>query len=115
MSSSTTARERLLLDTTFLINAEHSGDTLDESIADDDDIAIAAITVAELWVGVELTKGRRRVAREQFVGDASRQVRALQQATRTHSGLRAPVDERGVVQHRPNRDEQRPEIFLFGS
>lgn len=57
----------LLLDTTFLIAAERGGDRLDELIADDDDVAIAAITVAELQVGVELADRRRKVSRQRFV------------------------------------------------
>ena len=44
----------LLLDTTFLVDAERAGDNLDVLIADDDDVAVAAITIAELGVGVEL-------------------------------------------------------------
>jgi tRNA(fMet)-specific endonuclease VapC len=36
-------------------------------IDDDDDVAVAAITVAELKVGVQLAKGRRRDRRERFV------------------------------------------------
>ena len=44
----------VLLDTTFLINAERADIALDDLIREDDDIAIAAITVAELVVGVEL-------------------------------------------------------------
>ena len=41
---------------------------LNELIDDEDDLAIAAITVAELEVGVELADGARRRAREEFVG-----------------------------------------------
>jgi tRNA(fMet)-specific endonuclease VapC len=41
----------LLLDTTFLIDAERGGVDLDDAIADDDDVAISAVTVAELIVG----------------------------------------------------------------
>lgn len=40
---------------------------MDEAIGDDDDVAIAAITVAELRVGVQMAKGRRRQKRERFV------------------------------------------------
>lgn len=58
---------RLLLDTTFLIDVERSSALLDEAIEDDDDVAIAAITVAELRVGVLLTEGRRRKRRTDFV------------------------------------------------
>ena len=39
---------RLLFDTTFLIDAERSADDLDDLIDDDDDIAIAAVTVADV-------------------------------------------------------------------
>jgi tRNA(fMet)-specific endonuclease VapC len=57
----------LLLDTTFLVDAERAGDALDNLIADDDDVAIAAITIAELRVGVELATSANRPGREQFV------------------------------------------------
>ena len=52
----------LLLDTTFLIDAERSVEQLEDLIADDDDVAIAAITVAELLVGVELAAKRHKAA-----------------------------------------------------
>jgi tRNA(fMet)-specific endonuclease VapC len=58
---------RLLLDTTFLIDAERNAAALDDVIDDDDDAAIAAITIAELRVGVEIATGRRREARRGFV------------------------------------------------
>lgn len=57
----------LLLDTTFLVDAERAGRDLDELIADDDDVAIAAVTAAELLVGVELAGGRHRHQREEYV------------------------------------------------
>jgi tRNA(fMet)-specific endonuclease VapC len=57
----------LLLDTTFLIDAERSDATLDELVQDADDVAIAAITVAELLVGVNLATARRRPKRKSFV------------------------------------------------
>ena len=60
---------RLLLDTTFLIDAERSGGDLDEIIEDDDDVAIAAVTVAELRVGAFLAKPRYRAARVDYVED----------------------------------------------
>ena len=50
-----------------MVNAERGGDSLSEAIGDDDDVALAAITAAELKVGVQLAKGRRRDKREQFV------------------------------------------------
>ena len=60
---------RLLLDTTFLIDDERSGVDVDDAIGDDGDVAIAAITVAELLVGVELASGRRRSARRAYVDE----------------------------------------------
>jgi len=57
----------LLLDTTFLIDAERGTYGLDDLIADDDDTAVAAITVAELLVGARLATGKRRAARQGFV------------------------------------------------
>ncbi len=59
----------LLLDTTFLINAERRGIDLDDAIDDDDDVAIAAVTVPELLVGVKLASGKRRAARQAYVED----------------------------------------------
>lgn len=50
-----------------MVDAERGGDLLGEAIDDGDDVAIAAITVAELKVGVQLAKGRRRERRERFV------------------------------------------------
>lgn len=60
---------RLLLDTTFLIDAERSGSLVDEAIDDHDDVAIAAVTVAELRVGVLLASERTSAARAAFVDD----------------------------------------------
>ena len=60
---------RLLFDTTLLIDAERTGDDLDEVIDDDDDIAIAAITVAELRVGALLADRRRKASRSAYVDD----------------------------------------------
>jgi len=51
----------------MLVSAERAAATLDELIGDDDDIAIAAITVAELLVGVELASPRRRPARQEYL------------------------------------------------
>jgi tRNA(fMet)-specific endonuclease VapC len=50
-----------------LVDAERQGDALGKAVDDGDDVAIAAITVAELKVGVQLAKGRRREKRERFV------------------------------------------------
>ncbi len=58
---------RLLLDTSFLVDANRQGGQLDALVADDDDVAIAAVTVAELLVGVELSSGKARRHRQEFV------------------------------------------------
>lgn len=58
---------RLILDTTVLVDAERGGESLAAAIDDADDVAIAAVTVAELKVGVQMAKGRRREKRERFV------------------------------------------------
>jgi tRNA(fMet)-specific endonuclease VapC len=49
-----------------LVDAKRGGDSLADAIDEGDDVAIAAITVAELRVGVQLAKGRRRDKRERF-------------------------------------------------
>ena len=46
-------------------------------MSDGDDVAIAAITVAELRVGVELASGRARAARRAFVDDVMAVIQVL--------------------------------------
>lgn len=58
---------RLILDTTVLVAAERDRRRLDRLIADEDDVAIAAVTAAELLVGVELANDANRSARSAFV------------------------------------------------
>jgi tRNA(fMet)-specific endonuclease VapC len=50
-----------------LIDADRRGRHLDRFIADEDDVAIAAVTAAELLVGVELADDDRRPTRAAFV------------------------------------------------
>jgi tRNA(fMet)-specific endonuclease VapC len=50
-----------------LVDAERGGEALAAAIDDADDVAIAAISVAELRVGVQMAKGGRREKRERFV------------------------------------------------
>ena len=59
----------MLLDTNVLIEAERTSIDLDALIADDDEPAVAAITIAELGVSVEMATGRRRRARSEFLDD----------------------------------------------
>lgn len=58
-----------LFDTTFLIDAERDLADLDAVLGDEDDVAVAAITVAELLGGVELASPRHREQRKAFVED----------------------------------------------
>ena len=53
----------VLLDTCVLVDAERGGAALEELVHDDDEPAIAAITVAELRVGVAIARGRRKERR----------------------------------------------------
>jgi tRNA(fMet)-specific endonuclease VapC len=50
-----------------LIAAQRASASTDDVISDEDDVAMAAVTVAELLVGVELADGKRRPARRQYV------------------------------------------------
>ncbi len=76
----------LLLDTTFLIDAERATD-LDDVIDDDDDVALAAITLAELTVGVELGAARQRSQRQSFVDEIAASIPIL------------PYDETVALRH----------------
>ncbi|HVM05388.1 MAG TPA: PIN domain-containing protein [Acidimicrobiales bacterium] len=58
-----------MLDTTFLIDADRSRSGLDDVIADEDDVAIAAVTIAELRVGALLGTRKKAAARTAFVED----------------------------------------------
>lgn len=58
---------RVILDTTVLVSAERSREHLDAVLGDDDDVVIAAITVAELLVGVHLADEANRDRRAAFV------------------------------------------------
>jgi tRNA(fMet)-specific endonuclease VapC len=85
----------LLLDTNFIIDAERADAALDVVIQDDDDIAIAAVTVAELLVGIEMadTK-RRRATRESFVEqvlDAVPVINYDEHVARSHAELLVAV------------------------
>jgi tRNA(fMet)-specific endonuclease VapC len=82
-----------------LVDAERGGHSLGEAIDDGDDVAVAAITVAELRVGVQLARGRRREKREHFVaavlGAVSVEAYDLDVAD-AHAALLAHVRRRGT-------------------
>lgn len=88
----------MLLDTTFLIDAERSQVELDEAINDDDDVAIAAVTVAELLMGVTLADTKHQTDRATFVeGIGRRASSALRPTGRqgAHAELLADVRRSG--------------------
>lgn len=67
-------------------------------IADDDDVAIAAITVAELRAGVELGHGKARSRRRAFVDDVVGTVTVIPYdvtVAGVHAGLLAQVRRQG--------------------
>lgn len=90
--------ERLILDTSVLVNADRHGAPLDSVIEDDADVAIAAITAAELLVGVELADSRHRRGRAAFV-DAILMLVPIESydldVARAHGGLLAHVQRTG--------------------
>lgn len=57
---------RLILGTGILVASERGRTGFIEDIAEDDDLVIAAITVAELRTGVELASAPHRLARAEF-------------------------------------------------
>lgn len=59
--------DRLIVDTSVLVAVERDRTSLDEHVGDDADVAIAAISVAELLVGAELADSRRSRSRRAFV------------------------------------------------
>ena len=59
--------DRLILDTTVVVAGERGRLRLDDLIGDEDDVAVAAITVAELLVGVELADGANQSRRRALV------------------------------------------------
>jgi tRNA(fMet)-specific endonuclease VapC len=89
---------RLLFDTTFLVDAERTGDDLDAIVDDDDDIAIAAVTVAELRVGALLANRKRKAARSAYVADIIATIPVLDydvEVAEAHAELLVEVRSQG--------------------
>ncbi len=87
-----------MLDTNVLIVAERSAFDLDSLIADDDEPAVAAITIAELGVGVEIATGKRRQVRRGFLEDVVSSLPVLGydlEVARVHTGLLLAVRKSG--------------------
>ena len=90
---------RLILDTSVLIGMERGTGRAFDAIADDDDVAIAAITAAELLVGVARATGRRRAARSAFVEQLLEIVPVVDYTiatARAHADLLAATAKAGV-------------------
>lgn len=89
----------LLLDTSVLVAAERGEADLDDLVEDDDgDLGIAAITLAELLLGVELGRGRERSRRRAFVDDLRAAVAVVAYDERTaehHAALLAHARRTG--------------------
>lgn len=88
---------RLILDTGAVIALERA-DLADDALADDDDVAIAAVSAAELLVGVELATKRHRARRQAFVHGVLGRVAVLAydlSVARHHAQLLAHVRRQG--------------------
>ncbi len=88
----------LLLDTTFLIDAERTTADLDHLIDDDDDVAIAATTLAELTGGVALATARQRPRRQAYVDEVVASIPILpydESVALRHADLLAAVRKAG--------------------
>jgi tRNA(fMet)-specific endonuclease VapC len=53
------------------VDADRAGASLDDLIDDDDEVAVAAVTIAELLVGVLLADDVHRRGRQQFVDEVN--------------------------------------------
>ena len=83
----------------MLIEVERDGFDLDELIDDDDEPAIAAITIAELGVGVEISTGKRKSARRQFLDEVIATLPIVGydvEVARAHTALLVVVRTRGT-------------------
>ncbi|MCP9490938.1 MAG: PIN domain-containing protein [Solirubrobacteraceae bacterium MAG38_C4-C5] len=90
--------ERLILDTTVLVAAQRGGSPLAALVNDEDDLAVAAVTAAELLVGVELADARHRAGRAAFVEAVLAELRIEPyevSTARAHAGLLATVRRQG--------------------
>ncbi len=83
----------------MLIDAERDNEALEQRIGDQDDVAIAAVTAAELLVGVELADEHRRERRERYVGDVLKTISVESydlHVARAHARLLAHVRRSGT-------------------
>jgi tRNA(fMet)-specific endonuclease VapC len=88
---------RVLLDTSVLIGHERAGGLL-AHLPEDVDLAIAAITLAELGVGVELASAEHQAARAAFLDNVRRRIPLVLYDTEVaaaHARLLAEVRRQG--------------------
>ncbi len=89
---------RLIVDTGVMVAVERSTSSLSGALRDDDDVAMAAVSVAELWAGVELADAKHRAARERFVQSVLQVVPVIpydEGVARRHAVLLAHVHRTG--------------------
>ncbi|MDO5502486.1 MAG: PIN domain-containing protein [Actinomycetia bacterium] len=82
---------RLILDTNALIRLDRQGEGL-VGISESDDIAVAAVTLAELRHGVLAADPPRQHAREQFVQDVEETIEILPYTRSTAADHAALLD-----------------------
>lgn len=90
--------ERLILDTGALIALERGTAAASDVLPDEADVAICAITVAELLVGVELADDRHRQRRQTTVEGIIERVESLAydlEVARHHAALLAHARRSG--------------------
>ena len=101
---------RLILDTNVLIAYERG--TMDRSSLDDDELAIASISVAEYRVGIELADSAERAAeRARALASITTAVDVLDYTQATAASPRAPARSCPPVRYRarsPRPDHRRP-------
>ena len=88
----------LLLDTTFLVDVKRQRIDLDAVLGDEVDVAIAAVSVAELFVGVELASKEHKAGRQAFVDDVVSSIPVIPYDTAVaveHAKLLAAVSRAG--------------------
>jgi tRNA(fMet)-specific endonuclease VapC len=86
------------LDTTFLIGAERESRHSIEVISADDDVAVAAITLAELRVGALLTGATSTSRRSERLDELFRAVEVISydaHVAEAHAGLMVEVRRQG--------------------
>ena len=90
---------RLILDAGVLIASERAKASWGDVLQTDDDVALAAVTVAELRAGIELASAGRREAREAFLHSVLATIPVEEYnvaVAQVHGRLLATVDRTGT-------------------